>query len=422
MNSFGGEKSVLMDEIARRQRKLIPLNIVVAIIALVAAVSLLFAPIVSVDAVGLGDYITEMMNEQSSGGDSSEEGPTIDTAKIVSTVTSNMGNVSLTTMSLATLAFSDDLTETLKDYVSEIGSETLKKSEKELITDVAVPMMIEMMEEESGEEAPDNIKNMDADAIYDKAKALETASAGEVDETISALAEELQNQLGEDYISDENLADLESAIRTVYDDTVAATDGTFTIESCICVFASKSLQESGEITQTFTSYADLIDYFMDSALSSGSGSAEATAKAASENSGGSGSDSGSSSELDDTIAQVEPILKIVAIALLFFTAVWLILFLFAFLHLFAKNKRFTMWYVKLFGFLPCLIFGVAPLVAGAIVPGMEGGAEIAGILGMISTMTWISGACYILLWIISIFWAFPIKRKIRAYNKQLKAM
>lgn len=393
MNSFGGEKSVLMDEIARRQRKLIPLNIVVAIIALVAAVSLLFAPIVSVDAVGLGDYITEIMNEQSSGGDSSEEGPAIDTAKIVNTVTSNMGNVSLTTMSLATLAFSDDLTETLKDYVSEIGSEALKKSEKELITDVAVPMMVEMMEEESGEEAPDNIKNMDADAIYDKAKALETASAGEVDETISALAEELQNQLGEDYISDENLADLESSIRTVYDDTVAATDGTFTIESCICVFASKSLQESGEITQTFTSYADLIDYFMDS-----------------------------SSELDDTIAQVEPILKIVAIALLFFTAVWLILFLFAFLHLFAKNKRFTMWYVKLFGFLPCLIFGVAPLVAGAIVPGMEGGAEIAGILGMISTMTWISGACYILLWIISIFWAFPIKRKIRAYNKQLKAM
>lgn len=407
MNSFGGEKSVLMDEIARRQRKLIPLNIVVAIIALVAAVSLLFAPIVSVDAVGLGDYITEMMGEQSSGGDSSEEGPTIDTAKIVSTVTSNMGNVSLTTMSLATLAFSDDLTETLKDYVSEIGSETLKKSEKELITDVAVPMMVEMMEEESGEEAPDNIKNMDADAIYDKAKALETASAGEVDETISALAEELQNQLGEDYISDENLADLESSIRKIYDDTVEATDGTFTIESCICVFASKSLQESGEITQTFTSYADLIDYFMDSALSSGSGS---------------GSDSGSSSELDDTIAQVEPILKIVAIALLFFTAVWLILFLFAFLHLFAKNKRFTMWYAKLFGFLPCLIFGVAPLVAGAIVPGMEGGAEIAGILGMISTMTWISGACYILLWIISIFWAFPIKRKIRAYNKQLKAM
>lgn len=403
MNNFGGEKSVLMDEIARRQRKLIPLNIVVAIIALVAAVSLLFAPIVSVDAVGLGDYITEMMDEQTSGEDSSAEGPTIDTAKIVSTVTSNMGNVSLTTMSLATLAFSDDLTETLKGYVSEIGSEALKKSEKELITDVAVPMMVEMMEEESGEEAPDNIKNMDADAIYDKAKALETASADEVDETISALAEELQNQLGEDYISDENLADLESSIRTVYDDTVAATDGTFTIESCICVFASKSLQESGEITQTFTSYADLIDYFMDSALSSGSGS-------------------DSSSELDDTIAQVEPILKIVAIALLFFTAVWLILFLFAFLHLFAKNKRFTMWYVKLFGFLPCLIFGVAPLVAGAIVPGMEGGAEIAGILGMISTMTWISGACYILLWIISIFWAFPIKRKIRAYNKQLKAM
>lgn len=37
-----------------------------------------------------------------------------------------------------------------------------------------------------------------------------------------------------------------------------------------------------------------------------------------------------------------------------------------------------MWYVKLFGFLPCLIFGVAPLVADAIVPGMEGGRRNCG--------------------------------------------
>lgn len=93
---------------------------------------------------------------------------------------------------------------------------------------------------------------------------------------------------------------------------------------------------------------------------------------------------------------------------------WAVLFLFAFFRLFAKNKRFLMWYVKIFGILPCLLFGVLPLAAGALV-----GGEIAAVLGMLSTMAWVSGGCYVLLWLVSIFWAFPIKRKIRALNKQL---
>ena len=46
---------------------------------------------------------------------------------------------------------------------------------------------------------------------------------------------------------------------------------------------------------------------------------------------------------------------------------------------------------------------------------------IAAVLGAVSTLTWISGGCWVLLWLVSIFWAFPIKRKIRALNRQLKA-
>ena len=39
--------------------------------------------------------------------------------------------------------------------------------------------------------------------------------------------------------------------------------------------------------------------------------------------------------------------------------------------------------------------------------------NIAAIIGAISSLTWISGACYLALWIVSVFWAFPIKRRIR---------
>lgn len=78
-----------------------------------------------------------------------------------------------------------------------------------------------------------------------------------------------------------------------------------------------------------------------------------------------------------------------------------------------------MWYVKLFGFLPCLLFFVAPTVAMAIAPQMAG--ESMAMLSSLSVnfmgMIAVSGVCYLLLWLVSIFWCFPIKRKIRALKR-----
>lgn len=101
--------------------------------------------------------------------------------------------------------------------------------------------------------------------------------------------------------------------------------------------------------------------------------------------------------------------------MLFFAAMWVILFLFAFFHMFAKNKRFTMWYVKLFGGTPCFLFWVLPAIGKLLVGNLMGetGKVAAAVFGCVSSMTWISGICYLLLWLVSIFWAFPIKRKIR---------
>ena len=72
-----------------------------------------------------------------------------------------------------------------------------------------------------------------------------------------------------------------------------------------------------------------------------------------------------------------------------------------------------MWYVKLFGFQPCLIFGIVPLVATRFIPN----ATVAAAIGAISTLAWVSGACYLLLWFVSIVWAFPIKHRIRKLNR-----
>lgn len=128
----------------------------------------------------------------------------------------------------------------------------------------------------------------------------------------------------------------------------------------------------------------------------------------------------------------------------FFIILWLILFLFAFFHMFAKNKRFMMWYVKMFCAWPCIIFYIVPLMvknvlatafpelynqfidtiaqaignaANAAVTTEQATSIMNAVLASVQSFAWISGICYLLLWIISICWAFPIKHKIRKLKK-----
>ena len=128
----------------------------------------------------------------------------------------------------------------------------------------------------------------------------------------------------------------------------------------------------------------------------------------------------------------------------FFIILWLILFLFAFFQKFKKNKRFMMWYVKLFCAWPCIIFYIVPLMvknvlatafpelynqfidtiaqaignaANAAVTTEQATSIMNAALASVQSFAWISGICYLLLWIISICWAFPIKHKIRKLKK-----
>lgn len=113
-----------------------------------------------------------------------------------------------------------------------------------------------------------------------------------------------------------------------------------------------------------------------------------------------------------------------------FSGLWLIQFLFAFVHIFTKNKRFCMWYTKLFCWIPCVLWlAIALLSNGSFVGWLVGLANIGGEVpvGLITgvargftSFTGVSGLCLVLMWLISVFWAFPVKRKIRKLKREMK--
>lgn len=115
----------------------------------------------------------------------------------------------------------------------------------------------------------------------------------------------------------------------------------------------------------------------------------------------------------------------ITFVMLAFMLPWIFLFLFSFFHMLAKNKRFTMWYVKLFGWIPAVIWvavKLLPIIAPKIsrfneIWNGKNGALIQAAVASTGTFNWISGICYILIWLLSIFWAFPIKHKIRKERK-----
>ena len=126
--------------------------------------------------------------------------------------------------------------------------------------------------------------------------------------------------------------------------------------------------------------------------------------------------------------------------MLIFAAPWALMIFFAFLHLFLKNKRVRLWYVKLVGFIPALAW-VLPMLAGVILNLVllfinkgwlsfipleivqfitENIPLIKAVLGGFSSFMWICGVCYLLVWLISIFWGYPISRKIKKARRLAK--
>ena len=370
------------------QRKLIPLNIVVVVLCLVAALSILFLPLLSINVNNVGELIQTIAAEQSGGTDGTTDGTSGEGGSASTEndpMAAMLGNISFSVSvsgtDLATMCFSEEGLGVLFDKLGAAVGEH---------AGTLTANMLLMMMDGSAQPDEQTVKEI-ADAVAQLEAAKEEAAT---DAALIKLAEKVGAATKTD------VSEVKDALREMYDETVSENDGTFTAEAFLCIMFSNQMNSSEQGSGTvYTNFSDLLSGMIG------------------QNSEGGGN------PLDEVPAGV---LIGVGVAILFFAGVWVILLLFALFRIFAKNKRFTMWYVKLFGFTPCLIFGVLPALLPVLLPmflSAEAAAQmsmIGMVLGMISSLSWISGACYILLWLVSIFWAFPIKRKIRKFKRELK--
>ena len=370
---MGKEKKVYSsaeEEMESLQKKLIPLNIVVAVIALFAAISVLFLPLLSINV----DDVSELMSQASGDGQESggQEGGAAEEDEMAKMMSGMSFSVSLSGADLMKVGFSGSVTDTIVAKAGDVlGGKANELAARALIV-AADAADVEMDEKK-------------IEAVSDALRGLEKAKGDEeIDAAIDSLFGVMREQFGDAIPEDD--AEAKEQVREMYDETVSHTGGVFSTEAFICITASGSLNEGDGTGEVYTSFTELLNASF-------------------------ASEGGAFGEIDETIPKGA--LVGIGAAIAFFAFVWFVLFLFALVRIFLKNKRFTMWYVKLFGFFPCLLFGVAPLVAGSVVP------EAAAVMGMISSLSWISGACYVVLWLISICWAFPIKRKIRKLKKEI---
>ena len=169
-------------DIARRQRKLIPLNIVVAILALVAALTIMFAPLLTIDLSKSGDVVAEILQDNIDDVSQSDE---LDTDEIISNVTEVLDvKISLTTYSMLQFSFSDEPVEYLSSKIADMLNEVTDS----ILSEVMVTTIVESVSEDTGLEMTDE----EAESVLSKIEALETAaSSDEVDETIEDIFAEL---------------------------------------------------------------------------------------------------------------------------------------------------------------------------------------------------------------------------------------
>lgn len=130
-------------------------------------------------------------------------------------------------------------------------------------------------------------------------------------------------------------------------------------------------------------------------------------------------------ELDaETADTIRTVCMGISVGIIAVAGLWLLLALLALLHVFLPNKKVGMWYVKATGWIPFLLFFAAPAIALAVLP-QTGAvtAQVAAILPALSVggMTFISALCLLALWIVSIFWCHPVKKRIRRCRLALRA-
>ncbi len=497
----------------RLQRKLIPLNIVICLISIAAAVSLFLFPFVKVDIGKIlrnGDTVAFVENKvENMVGESLEnaEAGTVDFAPVVSAIVANVlstakGEVSVSAFNASKVAFykgenkteqvlnqllyaDDGLVNNLINSVAD-GVVALFDTDGEgggiveemIVSTIAVSLAADLPEEAAAKVNKDTLP-----ALTDKFREMNGVENREQAEVVAnGFTDSLGAVFGDVYDIEQSRGEIVNFVLELYDDTlkeIADKEGeTFSVEAMVSVAVSKNVdlnkfnlseilsglikKSNNEETASLASYSvaegeeDGTGIGTEGEQGGETGGTEEGGESGGENESGDklictnygeiltamGLGADDIDELKETLRAdirmavdnaVEPYTKYINYygyifyGMLAFIVPWLILFLFSFFHMLAKNKRFMMWYVKLYSFLPCLVFFIAPKVAPWILdkfaPNVLSGDKgplIKAALTGVSSYTYISGICYLLLWLFSICWAFPIKHKIRKERKACK--
>ena len=378
----------LQGERRKLHRKLILPNIFILLISLVAAASLLFGQLLSVSVhidAQFGETVAQMMSEQAGEeGGADAEAAAKQYAFLFKDADADV-TISLNPLDIMTAGFDGGREGVKKLFTSALGglSDTVARLSEQIL-----PAMISVSV--AGAAGAD-LENAD----------LENIDTSIFTETITKL----------------NNQDLEGA-RTEFssqlDGFLAQFDVTLTGE---------------QKTEVMNAYDELVD----AATVDGEFSAANIFSAM----GGSGESEGEGGAADmlailadpaaladqldeETLQTVNLACTGISAFLLVQAGLWAILALFAFLHIFLPNKKVGMWYVKLLCWLPCFIFFIAPPLALAVAPNF---VELPAVVSSLAFggMTFISGICLLVLWLISIFWCHPIKKRIKRCTDALRA-
>ena len=357
----------------RLQRKLIPVNVVVAVLALVAIISLLVAPLLTIDMNKMGRAMAEISS--SSEGGNGEGG-----AQVQEVFGSLDGTLTVSAFGLAKLATAKE-EEKVNIIIDKLFIDT------GMIENIAVKSMNQAFVEAA--DIPQD-REIDYAALETSFKKLGTAqSRADFDAAITEYISVLEAQ-GNVTLEEEVKNNITEEFGKMYDNAVEKAGAeNFSFEVFVCATMERAETEDGHAV-SINNYRDLVLTFTNQA----------------------GNEGGSTPQSFSVFATM---IGSGFFLILFCAGVWLVLLVFAIVRIFTPNKRFMMWYAKLFGATPCLLFGVIPLMLSSALK--EASTAAAMIFSAVSSLTWISGACYLAMWLVSICWAFPIKHKIRVLRK-----
>lgn len=376
----------LQSERRKLHRKLILPNIFILLISLAAAVSLLFGQLLSVSVhidAQFGEAVAQMMSEQAG-----EENGAGDAAKQYAFLFKDADadvTVSVRPFDLLAAGFDGGREGVRQLFTNALGG--LSDTVNELSEQILPAMISVSVAGAAGADLENaDLENIDTGIFTDTVAKLNDQDFEGAEAEFSSQLDGFLAQFGVTLTEDER-----AQVMSTYDELVsqATVDGEFNAAN---IFAA--MGGSGEGSEGEGGATDILAILSDPGAFA--------------------------DQLDEeTLRTVNLACTGLSAFLLVQAGLWAILALFAFLHIFLPNKKVGMWYVKLLCWLPCFIFFIAPPLALAVAPNF---VELPAVLSSLAFggMTFISGICLLALWLISIFWCHPIKKRIKQCTRVLK--